>query len=384
MKNLKTIATTCLAASGLAIAQSAAPVAPRTGLYTAVTKSNAAADNTVDDFSRRPTLIGDRQYFAGYGGADMGNAAFSVRGMGWNWFGQVTGPVNAPDAAGVPNTLRLGLGAGSAWGAGLLLAVNRSEVSFAGGDTTTYFETSGFGVFGDVSLGASDVYGSIGWNTGFPNGAVGGPHNSVLADPSAAGLPTTEVNHHMLSVMAGWKKDATTEGTHSFNIEGSYVLGMHTDDAPSPDADDKVNILAIMPMWGYVIRANSDYAVFVGANSALVFENDDVGAVNGNSYAVSVSPNIAFQKQLGRGFEGFSGFSVTALLAGSSDVPASGNSTLDLVTGGADVSVGLRWAKDNFALEGSLREAVLANGPYLIGGNAGQGLFFNIGMGLGF
>jgi hypothetical protein len=184
--------------------------------------------------------------------------------------------------------------------------------------------------------------------------------------------------------MAGWKKDATVEGTHSFNVEGNYVLGLHTDDTPTPNVDDMVNMLTIMPMWGYILRANSDYSVFIGTNGLLAFENDSVGPTHGNQYTVSLSPNIAFQKQFGHGFEGFSGFSVTALLHGVQDEPANNNSSSTMLTGGADVSVGLRWVKDNFALEGSLKEAVLANGPYLIGGNAGQGLFVNIGMALGF
>src|SRR4051812_47059932 len=98
MTVLRTIATTCLAVSGLAMAQGASapvPSAPRTGLYGSVTRGNIAADNTVEDYSRRPTLIGDKQYFAGFGDADLGNAAFSLKGMGYNWFGEVTGPVRA-------------------------------------------------------------------------------------------------------------------------------------------------------------------------------------------------------------------------------------------------------------------------------------------------
>lgn len=381
MTNLKTIATSCLAISGLAMAQSpaaTAPVAPRTGLYSVVTKGNIAADNTVDDYTRRPTLIGDRQYFAGFGGADMGNGAFSIKGMGWNWFGAVNGPF----AAGGPDSLRFGLGDGNAWGAGLLLAVDRTSAD-VGGETTTYFETSGFGLFGDVALGHSDVYGSVSWSTGFPTSHVTGaallpaPHNSVDA-------PAGEIVHHQLNLTAGWKHDATTEGTHSFNIEGSYLLAMHTSDVVTPNADDKVNILTIMPAWGYVLKANNDYSVFIGVNSTEILENNDVGAaLSGTEYLLSFSPNLAFQKQLGHGFEGFAGGAVTAVYSATGDEPASGNSSSTLFTGGADVAVGLRWVKDNLAFEGSLKEAVLANGPYIIGGNAGQGLFFNIGLSLG-
>ena len=125
MTKLKTAAITCMAVSGLAgwaLAQenstSAFPTpsgsssastvsAPRTGLYTAVTQGNAAADNTVDDFSRRPTLIGSKQYFAGYGGTDMQSAAYNFRLGSLNWFGAV-----AAGAGTSPATLRVGAGSG--------------------------------------------------------------------------------------------------------------------------------------------------------------------------------------------------------------------------------------------------------------------------------
>jgi hypothetical protein len=383
MTKFNTIATTCLAVSGLAMAQGSpattAPAAPRTGLYGTVTQLNIAADNTVDDYSRRPTLIGDRQYFAGFGDADMANAAFSFKGAGMNWFGAVTGPITAT-SAGVPNTIRFGLGSGTAWGAGLLLAVDRVQTDL-GTETTTYFDASGFGIFGDFNLGSSDVYGSVGWNTGYPTVPPALPHNSVETVPAAGA--TTENIHHQLSVMAGWKKDATTEGTHSFNVEGSYVMGMHTNDAVTPNVDDKVNFLTLMPAWGYILRANNDYSVFVGVNSTESFIAEEVGTVDGSRYSLALMPNIAFQKQLGRGFEAFSGFSVTGSFASTTDEPAEGNSTSQLLTGGADVDVGLRWVKDNLAFEGNLKEAFLANGPYIIGGNANQGLFWSIGLALG-
>jgi hypothetical protein len=384
MTTLKTIATTCLAASGLALAQGpgAAPAAPRTGLYTGVTKGNAAADRTVEDFSRRPTLIGDKQYFAGFGGADMGNAAFSLKGKGWNWFGEVTGPVGASGAAN-PDSLRLGLGSGNAWGAGVILAVNRIYGKTAAGDeTTTYIDASGIGVFGDFNLGSSDVYGSVGWNTGFPTTPPAAPHNSVLTNPAAGS--NTENLEHELNVTGGWRKEASGEGTHAFGVEAAYVFGSHSTSGITPSISDKVNILTIMPMWGYVLRATADYSVFVGANGMLFLANDDVAPMSGSRYAISASPNIAFQKQLGHGFEGFSGFSVTGSYAAASDEPANNAQASQLLTGGADVAVGLRWVKDNLAFEGSLKESVLANGPYLIGGNAGQGLFVNIGLALGF
>jgi len=360
------------------------PAAPRTGLYTGVTKDNAAADRTVSDYSMRPTLIGDRQYFAGFGGTDMGNAAFSMKGKGFNWFGEVTGPVGATGRGTNPDSLRLGLGSGSAWGAGVILAVNRvhgkGTVGVAAGDTTTYIDGSGIGLFGDMNLGNSDAYASVGWATGFPPTA--GQNNSVTLDPDAG--TKTENFHHYLSVALGWKKEAAGEGTHAFGIDLSYLFSNHTIDATGLNVDDKINLLSLMPKWGYVVRENADYSVFIGTNARLFLENDDIAPEKGNQYGVSVTPNIAFQKQFGHGFEGFSGFSVTARDSIIADEPADNAEFSQILTGEADVAVGLRWVKDNFALEGSLRESVLANGPYLIGGNTNQGLFANIGMALGF
>jgi len=265
-----------------------------------------------------------------------------------------------------------------------MLAVDRTNIKNAAGETTTYFDASGFGAFFDLSLGASDVYGSVGWNTGFPTVPPAAPHNSTAFDPATG--TSTEINHHALSLMGGWKKDATTEGTHSINVEASYVFGMHSSSGITPSIDDKVNILSVMPMWGYIVRANTDYSVFVGTNGLLGFQNDDVGTLSGKQYVFSLSPNIAFQKQLGHGFEGFSGFSVTAGMSGTQDEPASNDESSVLLTGGADVSMGLRWVKDNFAVEGSLRDAFLTTGPYLISGTAttGGGLFANAGISLGF
>jgi hypothetical protein len=342
--------------------------APRTGLYTGVTKGNAAADNTVDDYSRRPTLIGDKQYLAGWGTADLVNAAYSIQGHGFNWFGAVL----ALDSL---SQIRAGLASGTTWGAGVIVGVNRihDEAPAPGGETTTYYEPSGFGLFGDFNLGSSDVYGQVGWNTGLPS--TGGTQNSVLTKPAVG--PEDDDQFHTLSIMAGWKKDATTEGTHAYNLEASYNSEMVSLENPTVDAT--VNILSIMPAWGYILRANSSYSVFLGANGLLSYIKPE----DGSAYEISVSPNFAFQKQFGKGFEGFSGFAVTASWDSESDVPVDGVASSQLLTGGADMAVGLRWVKDNFALEGSLKETVLANGPYLIGGNTNQGLLASIGLSLG-
>ena len=351
--------------------------APRTGLYTGVTKGNAAADNTVDDYSRRPTLIGDKQYLAGFGSTDVNapsglgnplfNAAYSIQGHGFNWFGAVL-------SLDTLAQIRAGLASGTTWGAGAIVGVRREfeKDPAPGGETTTYYEPSGFGLFGDFNLGSSDVYGQVGWNTGLPS--VGGLQNSVLVNPAVG--PDVENQFHTLSIMAGWKKDATTEGTHAFNIEASYGSEMTRPQVSAGDATR--NIINVMPAWGYILRANSSYSVFLGTNGLVNYDKRE----DGDSYLIALSPNFAFHKQFGMGFEGFSGFSVTGSWYAESDLPVDNQDFSRLLTGGSDMSVGLRWVKDNFALEGSLKEAFLANGPDFIGGS-GQGLLGAIGLSLG-
>ncbi|MEO6095832.1 MAG: hypothetical protein ABIW76_09150 [Fibrobacteria bacterium] len=384
MMKLNTIATVCLAVlgqMGFANAQdrtstgayptptSSSTSAPRTGLYTGVTKSNAAADNTVDDYSRRPTLIGDKQYLAGWGTANLVNAAYSIQGNGFDWFGSVL----ALDSL---SQIRAGLASGTAWGAGVIFGVNRLHTKTAtpSTETTTYYAPSGFGIFGDFNLGSSDVYGQIGWNTGVPS--LGGLQNSVLTKPPSP-APKDDDQNHTLSFMAGWKKDATTEGTHAYNLEVGYSSEMRS--LENPTFDETFNTISVMPAWGYILRANSSYAVFLGTNGLLSYLQPE----NGSAYTIALSPNFAFQKQFGKGFEGFSGFAVTASWDSQSDLPVDGAEASQLLTADADMAVGIRWVKDNFALEGSLKETVLANGPFVVGGNSGQGLLASIGISLG-
>ena len=402
MIKLQTIAIACLAASGLAgramalentstssfptpsSSSSSSVSAPRTGLYTAVTHGNAAADNTVDDYTRRPTLIGDKQYFAGYGDADMQSGAFAFEGMGFNWFGAMAGGAD-------PDELRVGLGKSTAWGGGVIVSFDKQNVETAAAKTKTVLVGDGFGAFGDFNLGSSDVYGQVALYTGFaalnpPNAAF----NYVKVEPKAAGGVTTENSNYLIDVMAGWKKDATTEHTHAFNVELAYDMSKHKVDPSTPTEEVTENDLTLNVSHGYILKQSADYSVFLGCNGAFLFVTQKVTnpSTDLSHYGAMASPNLAFQKLFGYGFEGFSGASATLSFDTYDNIAPpflapGATSASQLLTGGADVNVGLRWVKDNFALEGSLKETVLQNGPYLIGGTADQGLFANVGIALG-
>jgi hypothetical protein len=398
MMKLKTIAIACMTASGVtggAFAQdglatgsfptpssssSSAVSAPRTGLYSSVTKGNAAADNTVDDFTRRPTLIGDKQYFAGYGNDSLQSGAYSFQGIGFNWFGAMVGGAN-------PDEVRVGVGSGTAWGGGLIVSFDKNTVETAAGKTKTVIEGDGFGAFGDFNLGTSDVYGQVALYTGFD--ALNPPTDHYTKVEPQTG-PTVETTNSLINVMVGWKKDATTEHTHALNAEVTYNYSSNEVDPSTPTDKTTLNELIVALSHGYILKASTDYSVFLGVNGGLSWQSakQETPDLDASHIGVFASPNLAFQKQLGKGFEGFSGGSVTLSYDTYSDMPvpfAAGAPTdaTELLTAGADVAVGLRWVKDNFALEGGLKESVLANGPYIVGGNAGQGLFYNLGISLG-
>ena len=143
------------------------------------------------------------------------------------------------------------------------MGVNRDsrKGSRARRETTTYYEPSGFGLFGDFNLGSSDVYGQVGWNTGLPSDSAAS-RTACWSNPAPG--PDVDNQFHTLSIMAGWKKDATTEGTHAFNIEASYASEMTRPQVSA--GDETLNIINVMPAWGYILRANSSYSVFLGTN----------------------------------------------------------------------------------------------------------------------
>jgi hypothetical protein len=398
MMKLNTFAITCLAASGLAgwaLAQDlsagtySAPAtstpsslaAPRTGLYTEVTKGNGAADNTVEDFTRRPTLIGDKQYFAGYGGSNMQSGSFSFQGAGLNWFGSMVGDQS-------PNEIRAGVGSGTAWGGGLILALSKSTAETAAGKTKTVVEGDGFGLFGDFGLGNSDVYGQVAVYTDFNGPATPGGFNYVKVEPAVG--PESETTFRLINIMGGWKKDATTQGTHSLNVEAVYNMGSHEVDPSTPAIDTKINELSVVFSHGYILRASTDYSVFLGVNAGSLWhaESWEAAPQDRDRLLGFATPNMAFQKQLGKGFEVSSGGSVTLSYETFSNLAPNGSvgpeDATDLLTAGADVAVGLRWVKDNFAFEGSISENLLQTGPYFISGNDNAaGMFVEVGMSLG-
>lgn len=360
--------------SPAATTSASGPVAPRTGIYGSVTQFNAAADNTVDDYNRRPSLINGQQYVAGWGGTTLANAAFAFQGAGFDWFGAATGGPAAPTA------LRAGVAQAGTWGGGLLLALAKTSSDAPVDDQKTVLEADGFGVFGNFSLGNSDIYGQLGVFTGFDDLGSGNDHYTKVGG--------TEVKNSLYNILVGWKKDATTEGTHALNAELGFDYSSHENESTPGDDDATLSEIVLGFAHGYILRQTQSYDVFLGSNSNLVLRLGDFDAAPNDRtlYGLSISPNIAFQKNLMWGFEGFAGASATLAwnmyegTAGSSIIPASTEGTNLITTGGA-MDLGLRWVKDNLAIEGRIAPSFLSTGPNFIGG--GEGFLAEVGLTLG-
>ncbi len=357
-------ALSTLILTGLYGSALAAATAPRTGLYSEVVKGNAASDNTVDDLTKRPHLI-NQQYIAGWGNAQLTNAAYSFKGGNLNWFG--TARSNPGEAE-----IRTGVGSTGAWGGGLIVSLHRTHTEDPiAGKTTTNFEGQGLGGFGSFNLGSvGDVYGQVAYYAGFDDLTIGN-NNAIEVIPVAG--PTVTTENHLLNFMAGWKKDASQAGEHALNVE----LNMNFSSNKAGAAKNGLTNINLSFYHGYILQASDDFSVFLGSNNSFIYNSASADpGPDASGYTIASTPNISFQKKLGWGFDTQAGAGVTIAYVTQEDNNAA-------LTDGADMSLGLRWTKDNFAIEGLVREALLSNGPQFIGGGA-PGLFASIGLSVGF
>ncbi len=389
--NSKALIATLVFSSACALVQAedygspgTGPQAPRTGLYAGTTMGNPATDNTVDDYTKRPTLLNGKQYFAGYGDNSFASGAYAFNAAGFDWFGSIVTPVThipiAARNAGFKEsgTLRTGL-ANNLWGAGLIWNFNKTSSTNGTQENKFTLENDGFGLFGNFNLHGSDVYGEASMRTGFPDDTL--PYTKSTNPPAAA----SEYDPSTIHFMAGWKKDATTEGTHSLNVEAS--MDFSSIDPPTPKTSG-TNI-AVNFYHGYILKSTAAYAVFLGSTatySMLSIDNPTPFKDPSHTH-FALMPNMAFQKILGKGFEittgGSAGLSYDMYKNATNPANIAGDEGAVLITPVANVQVGARWVLDNFAFEGSVNQNLLSNGPNFISGTAPTPMFAQIGVSLG-
>jgi hypothetical protein len=389
MKHSLTLLSAGVLFAGVAVAQDAS--APRTPSYNAVTQGNIAVDYTTADYLVRPHLI-NQGFIAGYGltggaGAGTGNAALAFNAIGLNWLGAMD---NTPTVLNI----RAGIGMEKVFGAGILYELNKRSTSTEGGlaeiNTDTVLPGDGFGLFGSFNLmDMFSLFGELTFATGY-----GGPYIKV---ENTTANTTTESDNSTTQIVLGMKKDASGEGTHAFRAIATMTFGSVTSSSEDATGTTKIEDqstfgLNVVGAYGTPVKKNDDYSVFLGSDLTIGFSSfkDEVAPSTPEESSlilIGITPNLAFQKTLGKGFETQCGASVPAFIWAKSKAKTGtvedGYSVLTSV--GTNVDLGLRWTLGNFAFEGVISNNFLQNGPAIIGGNPTvPGMFGNIGVSLGF
>ncbi len=383
--NIKKLAVGVGLTFGLAGMAMAEDPAPRVPSYGSVMQSNAAVDFTVADYLVRPHLINELQYVTGYtGSAGFIDAAFSFNGAGINWFGGMENNPRTAALLGSTNVSRIkaGLAIGSAFGAGLLYEFNKistSDNSGATPDVSTTNAGDAYGAFGSMGLGSISIFAEV--------SRVTGPAASVTTETDAL---TDEDKNTSTNIIVGAVKDTEGEGSHA--LAATLSLALFSQEFENPTANQSAMNIGLNINHGVPLKYNDQMAVFVGSiiNLGYSSSTNEVPDPDAESsgYLFSLAPNMSFQKVLGKGFEISMGGSVNMLTYASGTTDPGENTTSGLETGfngpsTGDLSFGLRWAKENFAIEGELSKALILNGPDFIGGT-GPGVLGSGGVSLSF
>jgi hypothetical protein len=363
---------------------SAKPVAPRIPAYDAVMQGNVAAEFTTTDYMTRPHLIGDKQFIAGYmlSGFTGGGAACSFKAGRVNLFGAYA------QAAASRHMIRLGLGLDDVFGAGVTYELDRQKTDNESTEITTREVPDGIGAFGSVNFGVMNLWADF--------STYRYPSAYVLTDAPAT---DTEVSERQTEVSVGIMKDSEGErdiavGGHvdfSYNKQLSQMqsLGLRT----TTENNRRATVVG-MAYLGVPLFRNRSYSVYVGLAAGGLYSKFVDSLVTAvlvaESYADgAITPNIGFQKTLGKGFEAMCGGSVNILhitrIVSESNLNVD-TLTYDVATDNGRFSLGLRWKKGNFAVEGQFSATILTNGPYFISGagSASTPMMASIGVSLGF
>jgi hypothetical protein len=370
--------------------------APRTPAYDDVMQGNIAADFSTNAYLVRPHLI-ETGFISGSGltggpGAGTGNAALSFEGMGIHWLAAMD---NTPAILNV----RAGMGIANLFGAGILYELNKSGFSTKGGavvyDSSYTGIGDGMGIFGSYNLlDMLSVYGEVTYATGYASSAMKAENTTTTI--------TNEIKNGTTQIVAGGIMDASGEGTHA--LGGKVIMTFSgyesiTKTGPTTVTNDKWSTFAldVIGSYGTPLRKSDEFAVFLGGDLDIGYSNFKdkqtpyFPAQKTGEFRIGITPNAAFQKTLGKGFEVQCGASVPAFAwrrFTAETSPVEDRSSI-MTTIGGSVDLGLCWRIDNFAFEGELSNNLLQNGPYFIGGgqgatNNGPGMFGNVGVSMGF
>ncbi|MDD5675228.1 MAG: hypothetical protein PHC61_13750 [Chitinivibrionales bacterium] len=382
----------------------AQPAAVRSPVYNTIMQSgimqgNVAADLTTSDYMLIPHLIGDNQFVAGYGLDVNNNACLTFKSIGFNWLGDID---NNADRLRV----KAGLAVSNVFGAGLLYNLNKhglSDESASNADPVTKGNTSltaagdGIGLFGSFNLGFAHLYGDLSYYFASPADSSYHSENTSTPAGGASTTVTADSTHTRFNINVGLLKPGSGQGSMAFGALLN-VFDASASDGDAKTIKDNTFGIGISGSCGTPISQSEDFAVFLGGKVGIMtaFYTNGLDTPNvalasvksSTTFDFYIRPNVSFQKQLGHGFEtqlGASANLLDMLLVNSKTHASAKTGSSDVTSNNATVALGLRWKKDNFAIDGELSKTMLASGPYLISGNTGVGnLFGSLGVSLGF
>jgi hypothetical protein len=327
-----------------------------------------------------PHLIGQQQWVAGYGGADMRDASATFIASGFNWLVDLKSNTN-PNG---PDLLKIGMAQDGVFGAGLILGLARTnEDEQSGNETSTTYAGTTYGAFGSAALGEGNLFGSLYYSVN--------PNNNVTVKNTSE----TKSTNSLIHVDVNYAQFGSNQG--DFSYSGGILADFGSGE---PAVGDTVSSSSyeLSGALGYLAASSEGQAVVLGVNGSLSYNGSESNGLRvllsgDSSYvnkysgmALSFRPHVAFQKSLPKGFEIFSGAGVTFDWMSGTDAPDGPDNDVSsswLATNSGDVNVGLRWSHENFAIEGQVAEQLLLDGPDMIGGSA-PGLFSQVGISYGF
>jgi hypothetical protein len=372
------------------VQQSVQSTVPRSISYGTVMQNNIAKENTTNDLLTRQYLLDDQFVTGEYGAAGAsGSAAISFKALGFNWFGSARTTGAAPNQSA---EIVAGVGKTDAFGVGLVydLANTNDENLPATPNTkhSTNWAPAGVGVIGSMNIGFGGIYGGVKMYTD--------PAFSRKTEvtPPGAATTTTTADNSRTEVSAGWLKSSDAEREHSLGIDLNVAMESHvtkTDPGGAKTVDNSSLDVVGVAHYGIPLAKKENYVVLVGSDLgvAMISTKDDMTLANPKKTETStiwVEPNVAFQRELGAGFEMQAGASArfAELIMGSSTNNANAESkTGSVFSEYYNVLLGLSWVHENLRVEGRINPALLANGPNVIAGSVNP-MFASVGLVLGF
>ncbi|HXP91435.1 MAG TPA: hypothetical protein VN931_10960 [Fibrobacteria bacterium] len=342
-----------------------APLAP---INMQLLQNHPGAPTGIEDVLLVPSANAGQQA-VGFQWVDGANSDAYVLWKNYFAAAQYTGATAANDAQTIAS---FGL-MNPVWGAGLSLAYAQTytEPVATKPNVTTYEALSQAKLFGSTGWEGKDVYASLLWKK---------PTTNVETEPLVGSTVTTPRTDSVI-LSAGIRKYPPV-GVEGLAWSGNAALGYYYDRtpavAPAVGSNQTIWEASLYGQLGYVFV--TDGIEFLPGIDALLNYANGVNAPD-YGYQYGVSPYVAIilpifeHWTLDGGARYYVQQTVMDVYPGKPSV-FEDNASISTTQG----SVGLRYTHNRWALEGSVANGFLVNGPYLLSGTATGGLIGSLAL----